>query len=128
LNSSFTTSLTVTSANNTPCSPLIEIYNPQVSGGAEDWLFLSVADHGTGLPCNNSPCVFQINITNAPATLSIGQTAQYSPNRGTSGLVVDNVSALSQTSNIYFVYAWGTCLHNRGNGACATKLQQSNLR
>jgi hypothetical protein len=127
LNSSFTTSLAVTSANNTPCSPLTELYNPQASGGAEDWLFLSVADHGTGLPCNNSPCVFQINITNAPATLSIGQTAQYSPNRGTSGLVVDNVSALSQTSNIYFVTLGARVCTTGGNGACATKLQQSNL-
>lgn len=128
LNSTSTTSLAVTSAGNSTCSPLTEIYNANASGGAEDWLFLSVTDHGTGTTCNNKPCVFQINITNAPPTLSISQTAIYSPNQGTSGLIVDNVSALSQTSNIYFVTLAARVCTTGGNGACATKLQQSSLQ
>jgi hypothetical protein len=128
LNSSSTTSLAVTSSNNSPCSPLTEIYNPHASGGAKDWLFLSVTDHGTGASCGNKPCVFQIDITNAPATLSLSQTGVYSPNQGTSGMIVDNVSSLSQTSNVYFVTLASRVCTTGGNGACATKLQQSNLQ
>lgn len=127
LNSSPTTSIAVTSANNTPCSPLTEGYNPNAAGGAKDWLFLSVTDHGVGT-CGNSPCIYQINVTNAPATLSIGQTATYSPNQGTSGIIVDNVSALSETSNIYFAPLGARVCSAGGNGACATKLHQSNLQ
>jgi hypothetical protein len=128
LNSSSTISLAVTSANNSPCSPLTEIYNPNAAGGAKDWLFLSVTDHGAGASCGNKPCVFQIDITNALSTLSISQTAVYSPNQGTSGLIVDNVSTLSQTSNIYFATLRGRVCTTGGSGACATKLQQSNLQ
>jgi len=128
LNSFFATSLAVTSANNSPCSPLTEIYNPNTSGGARDWLFLSVTDHGTGASCGNKPCVFQIDITNAPTTLSITQTGVYSPNQGTSGMIVDDVSSLSQASNIYFVTLAARVCTTGGNGACATKLQQSNLQ
>ena len=128
LNSSPTTSLAVTSSNNSPCSPLSEVYNPNASGGAKDWLFVSVTDHGTGASCGNKPCVFQIDITNAPATMSINQTGVYSPNQGTSGMIVDNVSALSQASNIYFVTLAARVCTTGGNGACATKLQQSNLQ
>jgi hypothetical protein len=127
LNSSPTSSLPVTSANNTPCSPLTEDYNPNANGGAKDWLFLSVAYHGVGA-CGNSPCVYQIDITNAPATLSIGQTTVYSPNQGTSGMIIDNVSVLSETSNLYFVTLAARVCTAGGNGACATKLHQSNLQ
>jgi hypothetical protein len=128
LNSSSTTSLAVTSANNTPCSPLTEGFNPNATGGAKDWLFLSVPDHGAGVSCGNKPCVFQIDITNAPATLSIGQTGVYSPNQGTSGIIIDNVSTLSETSNLYFVTLAARVCTTGGNGACATKLHQSNLQ
>jgi hypothetical protein len=127
LNSTPTTSIAVTSANNTPCSPLTEGYNPNASGGAKDWLFLSVADHGVGA-CGNNPCVYQINVTNAPLTLSIGQTATYSPNQGTSGMIIDNISVLSETSNIYFVPLAARVCSDGNNGACATKLHQSNLQ
>jgi len=128
LNSSSTITVALTSAVNTPCSPLTEIYNPNASGGAKDWLFLSVTDHGTSTTCNNNPCVFQIDITNAPATLTISQTAVYSPNLGTSGMIIDNVGTLSQTANIYFVTLGARVCTTGGNGACATKLQQSNLQ
>ena len=127
LNSFPNTSVAVTSANNTPCSPLTEGYNPNAAGGAKDWLFLSVSDHGVGT-CGNSPCIYQIDITNAPAVLGIGQAATYSPNQGTSGMIVDNVSVLSETSNIYFVPLAARVCTAGGNGACATKLHQSNLQ
>jgi hypothetical protein len=130
LNTTALTSLTVTNANNTPCSPLTENYNPNASGGAADWLFLSVPDHGvgSGTLCNNSPCVIQITITSAPATLSISAAATYSPNQGTSGIIVDNVSTESQASNIYFDTLGARVCTTGGNGQCATKLQQSNLQ
>jgi hypothetical protein len=128
LNSSPTTSLAVTSASNTPCSPLTEGYNPNASGGAKDWLFLSVPDRGTGTACNNKPCVFQIDITGGPASLFIGQAAVYSPNQGTSGIIIDNVGTLSEASNIYFVPLRARGCTSGGNGACATKLHQSNLQ
>ena len=72
--------------------------------------------------------IYQIDITNAPATLSVGQAATYSPNQGTSGMIIDNVSVLSETSNIYFVPLAARVCAAGGNGACATKLHQSNLQ
>ena len=127
LNSAPTTSIAVSSLNNTPCSPLTEGYNPNASGGAKDWLFFSVTDHGVG-GCGNSPCVYQIDVTNAPATLSIGQTSTNVPNQGTSGMIIDNVSVLSETSNIYFVPLGARACTVGVTGACATKLHQSNLQ
>jgi hypothetical protein len=128
LNTSPTTSLAVASANNTPCSPLTESYNPNASGGAKDWLFLSVADHGNGGNCNNNPCVFQIGITNAPASLSVGQGIVSLTNKGTSGIVVDNVGTQSETSNIYFSPLMNHACTAGGTGVCATKLHQSDLQ
>jgi hypothetical protein len=130
LNSSPSAMLPVTSAINSPCSPVTEIYNPNAAGGATDWLFLGVSDHGlpTGSGCNNNPCVFQFNITSAPSTLSINGFAQLAQNKGIGGITVDNVSTLSETSNIYFVGLGANVCTSGGNGACATKMHQSDLK
>jgi len=129
LNALFTASAAVTSANNSPCSPLTEAYNPNAIGGAADWLFLSVPDHGVAMGglCSNKPCILQVVITSAPTTVSASQAFKYTPNSGTSGLIIDNVSGSAQASNIYFVPLAATGCTTGGNGACAIKLTQSAL-
>ena len=130
LNSSPSATLVITTAGNSPCSPITEIYNPNASGGAADWLFLGVTNNGVPASsgCSGNPCVFQFNITNAPATLSVGQFAQLSQTVGISGIIVDNVSTLSETSNIYFAGLGSATCTTGGTGVCATKMHQSNLQ
>jgi hypothetical protein len=128
LNSSPATSVVITAATQSPCSPLTATYNADTTGGAKDWLFVSVKNRDRGKADENQPVVFQIDITNAPSTLSITHAASYTFDQGTSGMIVDNVSPLSQTSNIYFVTLGARPCTTGGSGACATKLQQSDLR
>jgi hypothetical protein len=47
---------------------------------------------------------------------------------GISGIIVDNVSTLSETSNIYFAGLGSATCTTGGTGACATKMHQSNLQ
>jgi len=94
------------------CSPLSEIYNPNVNGGT-DWLFL-------GVPANcafggsATGCIMSFNVTSGtfPATAS----ATAPENGGTSGIIVDNVSTSLQASSAYF-----TTLSSPGAGGCTTE-------
>jgi len=127
LNSAATASVLVNHNSGSPCSPLTEGYNPNVTGGAKDWLFLGLANGGGPSACHNKLCVMQIDITSAPATLSVGNAAVYNLPVGISGLIIDNVSTSSQTSNIYFVFLVSSTCGTGGAGFCATKLHQSDL-
>jgi hypothetical protein len=127
LNSAATTSIPVNHNSGSPCSPLTEGYNPNVTGGAKDWLFLGLASGGGPSACHNKLCVMQIDITNAPATLSVANAAVYNLTVGISGLIIDNVSTSAQASNIYFVFLVSSGCGTGGTGFCATKLTQSAL-
>jgi hypothetical protein len=133
-------------ANGGACSPVTEIYN---SGTSTDWVFFSIGAHartgGAPIPAggcrtDGNGCVIGINVTGSPSwpPANVNNTASIPANSagGTSGIIVDNVSTSSQTSNIYFSLggnSTGTgpglpsCNTAAGVG-CAVKLTQSALQ
>ena len=82
----------------TTCSPVTEFLN-----GAVDRAFVSVETHGNTAICepNLSGCVLSFTVTTA---LAAGATpsASLAETGGTSGIVVDNQSAVGGASQIYF--------------------------
>lgn len=84
------------------CSPLTEVFNPSTN---IDLLFLSVKSHGAPTSCTNAACVMSFNITNgvpAAALFATALTTSTTAVIGTSGIVIDNVSSSSGSSQIYF--------------------------
>jgi hypothetical protein len=124
------------------CSPVTEIKN-----GATDRIFFSFAINanppagGTATGCTaGQGCVASIVLGGAwpPAATTAGIAAPYilagvqNGVGGTSGIVVDNVGAAAQESNIYYTYqsnstAAVTCHGTVGVG-CAVKATQSALQ
>jgi hypothetical protein len=107
------------------CSPAAEIFNNGAIP-AKDWLFVSVANHCAGAGGGAAGCVMSFDITaGMPAASSHAVTER----GGTSGMVVDNVSAAAQASSIYFTnQANGACGDGIATGGCAIKLTQSGLQ
>jgi hypothetical protein len=115
------------------CSPITELKN-----GTTDQIFFSVtgaafspSSGGNATGCTDgSGCVMSIVLGGAwpPAATFAGIPAS----GGASGIVVDNVGALAQESNIYYTYqsnsdAVITCNGTTGVG-CAVKVTQSALQ
>jgi hypothetical protein len=108
-------------------SPLTEILN-----GANDYLFAGVTADGNTTGCTGSGgtngCVYSWN---AASTLAAGTaaTAGGTALGGTSGIIVDNVSATTGASEIYFstLGATGTCSTSGmvTAGSCAIQATQS---
>jgi len=106
------------------CSPLTEFFN---STQNIDYLFLSVKEHGfnTGTPnCQDNTCLMSFILpttspftfpTTAKSTLAGGSLGPL----GTSGMIVDNDSGTTGTSQIYF----GNLQNNN-----ATQVSQSGLQ
>jgi hypothetical protein len=63
-----------TIAANTPCSPVTDIFNPNVTGGATEWVFASVETGGNSAGCSGG-CIFNLKDTSwLPLTAySVGQ-------------------------------------------------------
>jgi hypothetical protein len=124
---------TLTTAN-VACSPITEFYD-----GTADRMFLSVAGNsvtgtnGAGAAINCSAgggCIMSFNITSTSGWgVTTGTTATEPEPGGTSGIVIDNSSALTGASQIYFSpLAMGTCtLYWEGIGGCAIQASQSQL-
>jgi len=96
-------------------SPVTEFYNASLG---KDYIFVGVTDNcvattggGTG------GCVMSLDITNGFPTVNAGSTALAAAG-GTSGIIVDNNSSLTEASNIYY----GT-----KTGATLVKATQSGL-
>jgi len=106
---------TYTGKTNTPvtsseCSPLTEFLN------GTDHLFLGQMSPGSEVQ------VYPITTAN-PGT----PTSATAPG-GTSGIIVDNSSASTQASSIYFANLASTACGAGGTGMCAVKLTQSGLQ
>jgi hypothetical protein len=100
-----------TTATAQQCSPLSEVYNPNVSTPT-DWLFLGVPAN-CAFSGSATGCIMSFNITSSfPASAS----ATAAENGGTSGIIVDNVSTSVQASSAYF-----TTLSSPGTGACTSE-------
>jgi hypothetical protein len=130
------------------CSPVTEVYNPNASGGAKDWIFFSTADHASnanpipaGSTCrtNGLGCLISIDVTGnptwPPTVVTNARSMPANASGSTSGIVVDNVaSSVSspQASSVYFTLgvnsvATSPCNTTTGVG-CVIKLTQSALQ
>lgn len=110
------------SATGTTCSPMTEIFNAPT---LTDWLFVGVGDGCTGTGGGSAGCAMSLNITSAFPASAVGRAEA----KGTSGIVVDNVSTSGQASSIYFSTQDNQlCGDGTGTGGCAVKLTQSALQ
>ena len=80
----------------TTCSPVTEFKN-----GSVDQAYVSVEASGRPANCGGTGCVMSFTITTALAA-SATPSAVLPESGGTSGIVVDNASAFSGASQIYF--------------------------
>jgi hypothetical protein len=88
-------------------SPVTEFYN---ATQGKDYLFVGVTNHciaitGGGL----AGCVMSLNITGGFPTVNAGSTALAAAG-GTSGIIVDNNSSLSEAASIYYATKTGATL------------------
>jgi hypothetical protein len=65
----------VLAGGTTPCSPVTDILNPNISGGATEWIFASAESGGTSTACAGGGCIFNFEDTSwKPSTVySVGQ-------------------------------------------------------
>jgi hypothetical protein len=122
-------SLTLATANGVECSPVTEIFD-----GTTDRVFLSVQNDANqttaGCLSGAQGCIMSLNLggTWPPAAVTHGVSAR----GGTSGIIVDNIGAGAQESNIYFTFRTNSTAAVPCNGAsgigCAVKLTQSALQ
>ncbi|MFI5094395.1 MAG: hypothetical protein ACHQIK_13225 [Candidatus Acidiferrales bacterium] len=121
------------------CSPVTEIFNPNVGSSGTDFIFFSVqsgdlARIGTALTnCIGTGCVMSAVIPTTgflPASLN-NSAPEFG---GTSGIIIDNVGTFGQDSSLYFSRLAQTPLSSCGGGVgdstmvgCAVKLTQSGL-
>lgn len=118
------------STASTTCSPVTEILN-----GSTDWIFVSVqSSRNTASPIScpapAGGCIMSFNVT--AGTTPTATSARAAASGGTSGIVVDNVSASAQASSLYFTYLSNSAIGATCNGVtgvgCAVKLTQSGLQ
>jgi hypothetical protein len=114
---------TMVFTGSSPCSPVTEILN-----GATDWLFMSVQFSGSQGTCGGNGCVVSV-VATSPTSVN----ATMPESGGTSGIVVDNVSALGQASSIYFSILANSTLptlpcNGAGGVGCAVKATQLGLK
>jgi hypothetical protein len=87
---------TTLSTAGTTCSPVTEFQN-----GAVDQAFVSVEASGRPANCGGTGCIMNFTITSALPAAAL-PTAVLPENGGTSGIVVDNSSAFTGASQLYF--------------------------
>jgi len=88
-------------------SPLTEFYNDDLQ---MDFLFVGVTNHCVAtVEGLKAGCVMSLDITNGFPAVNAGSTALPAPG-GSSGIIVDNESSLTQTSNIYYATKTGATL------------------
>lgn len=91
-------SIAVSKQLSAPCSPLTEIFNPNLVAHPDN-LFVQLGNH---CDVSGNGCVNGYNLSNAAVTFDGGVT-ETSTVPGTSGAItVDNISTAAQASSIYF--------------------------
>jgi hypothetical protein len=115
------------------CSPVNEILD---SAGTEDMIFFGVTANVnitfTGSNTCSGACVLSFNINSVPTTTTKAQDGLSSAS-GSGGIIIDNVSAETGASQIYFTpLGNGTCVGNgttgNGTGGCAVQASQAGLQ
>jgi hypothetical protein len=121
MNSASSGNITRGTAAGEPCSPITEIFNPNVNFGAGDHDIIISSVLGAG----NDGFIRTDDISTGTVT---GTLASAAYDGGTSGIIWDNTSTQTQASSVYF-----STLGTSGNGSCpinvhcAVKLTQSGL-
>jgi hypothetical protein len=87
-------------------SSMTEFYNASLH---KDYLFVGVTNNCLATAGGSAGCVLSLDITSGFPTVNAGSTALAAPG-GTTGIVVDNDSALSQASSIYYATKSGAAL------------------
>jgi len=111
------TTVTLSANGGEQCSPITELKN------GVDRIFL-------GLLTTAQVEFFDISTTTTPTLGGTGAVAPVAEAGGTSGIIVDNVSAIAQASSIYFSTLGNspTCAVAGVNRHCAVKLTQGALQ
>ncbi len=117
-------------------SPVTEIFN---TGTSTDWIFTSVSANGNvpitsgGNACTGA-CVYSFNVTTTLPNCGLSTCTEadaangLSATGGTSGIIIDNTSATSGASQIYFSpLSNQSCATSGGTGGCAVQASQSEL-
>ncbi len=117
-----TSSITLAnSGTSAPCSPMTELR----TASGKDQLFVSVQNGCLASGGGTGGCIMSFDITTGFPSAS--SAARPEPG-GTSGIIVDNISAAAQASNIYFTtLSDTTCGDSVSGGGCAVKLTQTGL-
>jgi hypothetical protein len=88
-------------------SPITEFYNTSL---AKDYIFLGVTDHCIATTGGGTAgCVMSLDITDGFPTVNASSTALAAAG-GTSGIIVDNDSSLTEASSIYYATKTGATL------------------
>jgi hypothetical protein len=109
------------------CSPVTEIYN-----GTTDLAFSSVPNDADGTQCSDGSgagCImsFQLPSSGSLSSTNATSSANAVESGGTSGIIIDNVSAQTGSSNVYFsTLSNGPC-GTSGTGGCAVQAGQNGL-
>jgi hypothetical protein len=111
------------------CSPVSEVFG---SGGTtDDYIFLSVTANGNLAACAGA-CLYNFLVSSNGTTTTVPTvaTAGLAATGGSSGIVIDNISATAGASQIYFsTLANQACAGNgstgNGTGGCAVQASQS---
>ncbi|MGD0497909.1 MAG: hypothetical protein ABSC23_05675 [Bryobacteraceae bacterium] len=101
------------------CSPLAEIYNT-----SKDWLFVGVQGN-CAFGGDSGGCVESFDITSGLPTIPQATGAE---SGGTSGIVVDNVSALGHASSLYFSTLGVASCTGGSAGGCAVQRTQGGVQ
>ena len=87
-------------------SPLTEFYNTSLN---KDYLFVAVTNGCEASAGGTAGCAYSLDITAGFPAVNASSTALSAPG-GTTGIVVDNDSTLSQASSIYYATKSGAAL------------------
>ena len=94
------------------CSPITDVQN-----GANNYIFVSVPEQGNKTGCVGS-CIYMFNLTGVTSANwgSTNAVAGLAAPGGTSGIVIDNISAVPGASQVYY-----STLNNPGNAIQASQ-------
>ena len=81
---------------NTDCSPITEVMN-----GANDYIYASLAAGGNQTVCAGA-CIYLFNLTGLTWGATAVAGAGLAATGGTSGIIIDNISATAGASQIYY--------------------------
>jgi hypothetical protein len=106
MNSSASGQTAALSTGTADSSPVTEFYN---TANQMDYLFVGVTNHCIATEGLSAGCILSLDITNGFPTVNAASTA-LAAGGGTTGIVVDNDSSLTETSSVYYATKSGGTL------------------